>query len=364
MRVLAIIDTINVSGPGRQLVSSALELRNHGVEVTIGIFERVGSAPRPFEEFVRSRGVPTIKFSERRAFDRGMLHDAGEQIRQFQPDLIQTHGYKPSAVAWMLRRSGFRQPWLAFFHGSTTENIKVRLYHWLDQFLMKSADAVVLMSALHLKALGGRFRSTRVIHNAVLFPASPEFEHPPTKSAPPRLLVVGRLSSEKGVDVLLRACALLATQGQQIDLTVVGDGPDRQELERLAESLAFHSVHFVGHSTQPDEYYRVADLLVIPSRSEGLPNVLLEAISHGLPVVATRVGAIPEVIRDDRVGRMCPPGDIGALAEAIQASLVHRYREDGIEGRRLVLTEFSTQRRAQHLRALYDELRQHRSVTG
>lgn len=357
MRILALIDAIHISGPGRQLVASAIELKRSGVTVTIGLFERAGTSPRPFEQFVRQHSVPVVLFSEQRALDHSVVDQVEQTIARLQPDLVQSHGYKPSAVCWMLRRRGSRLPWVAFFHGSTTENLKVRAYHALDQWLMKRADVVVLMSKLHARALAKRFSNARVIHNAVLFPPSPEFSQHVELRRPPRVLVVGRLSSEKGVDVLLHACAVLTARNQPIALTVLGDGPDRESLGALSRTLGLENVDFVGHVSDPSEYYRSTDLLVIPSRSEGLPNVLLEAISHGLPVVATTVGAIPEVVTSEHLGRLCPPENASALADAIQACLVDGFRHSGISARKLVLDAFSVRHRAEQLQMLYRDIR-------
>ncbi len=356
MHILALIDAIHISGPGRQLVASAIGLRHRGVTVTIGLFERAGSSPRPFAQFVRQHDIPVVVFHERRALDLSVVDEVERAVKHLDPDVIQSHGYKPSAVCWTLRRRGLQLPWVAFFHGATTENLKVRAYHALDQWLMRWADAVVLMSKLHERKLAGRFSNARVIHNAVLFPPSPEFFERIDLPEPPRILVIGRLSSEKGVDVLLRASVLLNDRGRSIALTVVGDGPDRSTLERLAKTLRLEHVEFIGHVSDPTAHYQSADLLVIPSRSEGLPNVLLEAISHGLPVVATTVGAIPEVITDPRLGRLCPPENAKALADAIQASLTDDFRYGGVSAREQILREFSVDHRAARLHDLYQDL--------
>jgi glycosyltransferase involved in cell wall biosynthesis len=135
----------------------------------------------------------------------------------------------------------------------------------------------------------------------------------------PTLLWVGRMVPVKGLEVLLEACALLKQQGRRFRLNLVGDGPLRQSLGAAAARRGITDlVHFAGASAQdrlPD-WYRAADLFVLPSRSEGVPNVLRESLACGTPFVATDVGGISEIASD--VGNcLVPPGDAGALAGAI-----------------------------------------------
>jgi glycosyltransferase involved in cell wall biosynthesis len=139
----------------------------------------------------------------------------------------------------------------------------------------------------------------------------------------PTLLFVGNLVPVKGLEVLLGACALLRERGTAFRLYLVGDGPQRAALEARGAQLGLSDVvTFVGAIAQPQlpNWYRAADLTVLASHSEGIPNVLRESMACGTPFVATRVGGIHE-ISGDCANRLVPPGDQGALAEAIRASL-------------------------------------------
>jgi glycosyltransferase involved in cell wall biosynthesis len=353
-RVLAIIDTVQVSGPGRQLAATVDVLARMDTELRIVIFARHGTPTRPYQSFLEAAGIAHVVISERQPFDTAPLRQVAAELKRFQPHIVQTHGYKPSAVAYLLRRLGSRFRWVAFFHGATTENLKVRAYHMLDQFLMRAADTVIVMSGRHLRELAARDRDVRLIHNAVLFPAEEGALSRDNREGIAHLLVMGRLSSEKGVDVLLNACGRLVASGLQLHLDVVGDGPDRASLEALAVQLHIAGqVTFHGHQADPKPYYRGADLLIIPSRSEGLPNVLLEAIAHGLPVVSTRVGAVPEVVTDSNVGLLCEIGDVAGMHSAIARALAPTYRVDGVNGRRRVLEDFSLEQRCHRLSVLY-----------
>lgn len=141
----------------------------------------------------------------------------------------------------------------------------------------------------------------------------------------PRVVFLGRLARAKGVEPLIVAASRLRTAGVQVVL--VGDGPERQRVERAARRLGIaeriHITGFVAHERVP-AVLASADLLVLPSLYEELGTVLIEAMQVGLPVVASRVGGIPELLRHGELGVLVPAGDAGALASAIDAVLADR----------------------------------------
>ncbi|MDP7033943.1 MAG: glycosyltransferase family 4 protein [Planctomycetota bacterium] len=209
-------------------------------------------------------------------------------------------------------------------YGLRTE-IRRRLHRWG----VRRADRVIVPS----EYLGGIVRGweveperIQVVPNAV--PAS--FREEPISREEARLefgikektvLFVGRLTNWKGVDHLIRAVASLSAE---IRLSIVGEGPMRAELEALVESLQVGDrVHFLGsidHETLP-RLYRAADVFVLPSSYEGLPHVVLEAMSQETPVVATAVGGTVELVRDGETGRLVPFADVERLASAIDQVL-------------------------------------------
>ena len=168
---------------------------------------------------------------------------------------------------------------------------------------------------------------------------------------------VGRLSHEKGVDVLLRAWPLLLARVPGTELLLAGDGPARPALEGLVLELGLtRSVHLLGAVTAPEEVLRAADAAVLPSRTEGLPVALLEAMASGLPVVATAVGGTPEVV-DPCTGQLVPPGEPAALAHALERALcTEQARAAAVRARaRVEMQHGAGAVAARHL-ALYDAL--------
>ena len=358
-RVLALIDTASVSGPGRQLAALAVALRGEGVTLRVALFHRVGRPVPAYVAYLAAAGVDHVVVPERGPADRAALAAVRALIAGWRPDVVQTHSYKTTAMAWLLRRGGARWPWIAFFHGATTEDWKVRAYHWLDARLMPAADRLVVMTRAHLPRFAAAGDRAQVLYNAAIpLPA----DGPPTSVAAhrrpgaPLVGVVGRLSSEKGVDVFLDALAALARRGVAVDAVLAGDGPERAALERQRDALGLADrVHFLGPVRDVASLYPQLDLVVLPSRSEGLPNVLLEALRADVPVVATRVGAVPEVLDDAPLaGLTVPPTDAAALAGAIVRALPLGADPAARAARAVVAGRFSLERRVQAHLALYD----------
>jgi len=167
-----------------------------------------------------------------------------------------------------------------------------------------------LLDKLHDRRVFGLRRDTmpsvRVVPNGVEIRGRPNFEGE-------KLIYVGRLTRKKGVEYLISAMKLVG----DVDLLIVGDGPGRERLEKMALGLP---VEFVGR-VPPErvyEYLRQAKILILPSLYEGLPNVILEAMSMGVPVIATRVGGIPDLVKDGRTGLLVEPGRVNELAISIK----------------------------------------------
>jgi glycosyltransferase involved in cell wall biosynthesis len=168
-----------------------------------------------------------------------------------------------------------------------------------------------------------------------------------TMDGPLRVLYVGSLQVRKGVDILLKALATV----NGVACEIIGDGPQRQELHKLAHDLGLGD-RVVFRGALPFEEVSLAfhrsHVLAVPSivgpggRAEGIPTVIMEALAHGVPVIASRITGIPEIVRDGETGFLVKPGDSADLAEAIR--FVERNREEAatraLRGRSLVCSEF------------------------
>jgi glycosyltransferase involved in cell wall biosynthesis len=198
---------------------------------------------------------------------------------------------------------------------------------------LKSADAVIAVSrnlAERAQAMGVAPERIHIVYNGVdanvFHPAAkgPAREHLRVASGEPLILFVGNLLPVKGLDVLVQALALLGGAGVKFQCAIVGQGPLKAPIQKRLQALGLGArVRFVGACSmaQLPQWYHAADLLVLPSRSEGVPNVLLEARACGTPFVASNVGGIPEI---SDPACLVPPGDAPALARRMQEFLAGR----------------------------------------
>lgn len=286
--------------------------------------------------------------------------EAKEEIKQFLPPDVAVHNLKSSRIryalpaivrlvrkirphavlstlssanlALMLGRAWFPSGTRALLRESSLASVALkdqrhpRLWEWLYRRCYKRADAVICPSDAIAEDLVAHFRVPRVkivrIYNPVDAKAICEMADSggnPFVGDGPHLVAAARLSREKGLDVLLAAMPAVLACFRGAQLTVLGEGPLWNELRDQADKLNLTQVvHFLGFQRNPWSYLRYADLFVLPSRYEGLPNALLEALALGTPVVATDCpGSIREVHAFSECITLVPPEDPAALGQSI-----------------------------------------------
>ena len=206
------------------------------------------------------------------------------------------------------------------------------------------------------------WRRLHVVHCGI----DPEHFAPPEGGRPGdgplRILTVGRLDNMKGVAILVEAVGELRRRGVAVALTVVGDGPQREHLQRMAERGGVgEDITWAGPVGQDTirEHYHAAGVFCLPSFAEGIPVVLMEAMSTGLPVVANAITGIPELVQDEVSGLLVRPGRTDLLVDALQrlAADADLRSRMGRAGREKILSEFETATVGRRLAALFhDEL--------
>lgn len=322
---LMIIDTATLGGPGKGVLQF---LRHTGIaEFDYSLATFVYRNPRSTEFIDRAslQGTPALLLRESFRFDPSLIYKAWRLLRSKQCNILQTHGYKGHCIAFVLSRL-LKLPWIAFSHGWTDENLKMRLYNRIDRWLLSKASLCVTVSQAmcsDVTALRGADNPTVVIHNAVdpaeLKGAKGGME---VRSGlgvgrgEILLGVIARLSPEKGHALFLEALATLNRSA--VKAVIVGDGPLRKELEEYSATLGLkNKVHFTGYTEYIRDYYEAIDLLVSPSLKEGMPNVVLEAVALKIPVLAADVGGTREIIREGLNGWLIPPNDSRRLSEKL-----------------------------------------------
>jgi glycogen(starch) synthase len=247
----------------------------------------------------------------------------------FAPDLVHANGLGPSLLFHLLTRAAPPAPWLLALHQEVLPDQVGRADTLLHQALASASRIVACAEAVLAQArqvapeIAGR---ASVIRNAVTVPAAMPA---PLPFAPPRVLCLGRLVPAKGQDVALTAFAGLRRRFPALRLVLAGDGTARSTLERQADALGIaDAVDFLGwvDPAQLPALLNTATVVVLPSRREGLPLVAVHAALMARPVVATRVGGLPEAVIDGETGLLVDPEDPPGLAAAV-AWLLERPRD-------------------------------------
>ncbi len=281
--------------------------------------------------------------------------------RHLRPDIVHANSSK-AGILGRLAAYCARVPIRVFTaHGwafKATTGVASSLYLWADRLVSPITSAVVCVSQTELAA-GIAARTCRadrasVIHNGIDTPVAVRRELA-GEGRPVRIVTVGRLAAPKDFLTLIKAVGLL--ERGSITLDVLGDGPQRVELESKAKALG-PRVTFHGEVSDVADHLARADVFVLSSRSEGLPISVLEAMAAGLPIVASSVGGLAELVAEGRNGYLVPAGDPQAMAAALQMLVADPglRSELGLTSRRRVEAEFSLGECRRRHRDLYQTL--------
>lgn len=365
-KVLALIDSRKLGGPGRGLIQVARRAGDAGFELDIGniVYPDTGKST----EFIRAMeaaSIPLSLFPQQSKWDPGPVGAVIRHLRKSGADIIQSHGYKTHVIAALASRF-CRIPWVSVNHGWTNEDRAVRLYNALERLTIRYADLSVAVSRTlyeEISGLRGKGRPTEFIGNAVdiahLLAEPEEVDTHEQLGIPKDSLVFGvfgRLSREKGQDLFIEAFSQLPESSHAI---LLGSGPLESEVMVAIRKFGLERrIHVAGHQTNVAPWYAAIDVLVLPSRSEGMPNVALEACGLGIPIVATTVGDVPSLVENGTTGWLVPPGSSGALAETLleATNCRDRLRAVGKAAKRSVFREFCPDKRAMRFGAAYQSL--------
>lgn len=342
LRLLAIIEAYSITGPAKNLLEFAKLARAADVETTIATFTR-GSATNLFIDTAREGGIHVEVIQESGLYDRGVIRNLSQIVERLRPEIIQTHAVKSHFLARCASLPD-KAPWVAFHHGYTWPTTRARLYNQLDRWSLRAARKVLTVSMPFRDELVARGVSPdriEIIHNAI----PPDWGRSFRESGQARalrakmgiaegrniILIVGRLSREKDHLTLLEAVARLPP-ALSAHLVIVGEGSERPRIEERIRNLNLDgSVTLTGQQDSAEPYYGIAQVAVLSSLSEGSPNALLEAMAAGVPVVATRVGGIPEIVTHGESALLLEPGDAAAMEASLAALL-----QDSVLARNLV----------------------------
>lgn len=367
-RILHLIGNNLVGGPEKQLLHHARDTRDADYEIVLGSFQEEAEPPEILN-FARRYGIETVSIPG--GIRPGLVEDLARYLRQAGIDLLCTHSYKANVVGHFAAKHA-RIPWVPFVRGFNAETWHATLYERLERSLLVRSPWVVCASPAQARELG-RMRRGRhaplVIQNAVLASRETGIAQQPTPSRGElgftgRSFVfgaAGRFSREKGHRYLLEAFALLhkTVPEQPLELLLLGEGREESSLRLQARRLGVEPrVCFAGFQHKPAPWMKMMDCMVQPSLSEGTPNSILEAMLLGVPVIATAVGGVPDVIENGQNGLLVAPESPGAMAEAMKKMVrsATLRRQLAVEAKHRVERNFSPRRQRMLLEMLYQTM--------
>lgn len=357
MRIMHVIESLEQGGAEAVVVDLA-NACSQDHEVTICCTKKLGD--------LADRLDPEVALV---CLDRGEGNDLtlpwriAREARHRDIEILHSHAWgvflETVAAAWLTGRRVVHTvhgPYLK--HGSGfSQRARARLRRVAERIAALRVAGIACVAASLREFVTQQMRlpaTVTVIHNGI--PDYVASSPPPPADDAQRLVSVGRLVSVKAYDVLLRAFAQVSHSRPRLRLTIVGDGPERESLERLAERLCVgSSVDFVGFRDDVPELLAKQNLFVLSSQHEGISIAILEAMRAGLPVVATRVGGVPETVVDGVTGVLVPPDDAPRMAEAIDRLLQcpASLRAIGAAGRAVQRRRFSLTRMREQYVELY-----------
>ena len=367
-KIMHLIATNFYGGPEKQIVEHLLRLnRVEEYEGVLGSFLEGGGKNELLEK-ARKAGIRSFGIPMYGPFDIKALFKLARVVRKEKISLLCAHHYKAVVMGWLVAK-WYGIPVIDYSRGFTAENRKIAFYEWLERLFVRRMDGIIsvaLGQKKRLESFGIKHLRHWVVHNGVEIEFDPErnirevrervlkrFNIPVDATL---AITVGRLSPEKGHRYLLEAIAKTDFKRNKTYYLFCGDGVCRPNLEAQAQQLGIAEVcRFVGFRRDMHEIYPSIDFLVLPSLTEGLPNVVLEAFSYAKPVLATNVGGVPEVMIHGENGFIVPRQDVKALTKYLNKLIGNPEirRKMGLSGYQRVKNEFTFDRQTEKLLQIY-----------
>lgn len=322
---------------------------------------------RTQEEGIEHYGIPVNG-----PFDIRALTDLRTLLTTRKVALLCTHGFKATVIGWLAARTT-GVPIISFSRGYTAENRKVAFYEWMERRVLMHVDGVICVSEgqqRKLKSFGIHPMRSWIVHNCVTVDGIEKCNNMEglrreictRLDIPENSIIVvsaGRLSPEKGHRYFIEAIAILKERINNVCFILCGDGPCKDDLLSQATQLGVaHLCRFPGFRRDMHEIFKVMDMMVLPSLTEGLPNVVLEAFANAKAVVATAVGGVPEIVEDGINGILVEPAQPASLAKAVERliTMPELCLAMGHAGYKTVALRFTFEQQTQVLKEIYNSL--------
>jgi glycosyltransferase involved in cell wall biosynthesis len=356
-------------GPEKTILNSPRYLTSHGYRAMCA-FMHPPEDPG-FQELQRrgaAAGATVVSIPDRGPFDLSIVKHFLRLCQKEQVTIWHAHDYKSNLIGLLVRRS-WPMHLVTTAHGWVQRTWKTPLYYRLDRWCQRRYDKVICVSADLLETVrqsGTAPEKSLLIDNAIDTELNQRRESALVmkqrlgfRSDRKLIGAVGRLSGEKNFKGLIEAISRLLKQGQDVELAIAGEGPERTSLERLiAAQPEPERFHLLGFQGELGEFYQALDVFALSSLREGLPNVLLEAMAYQVPVVSTESGGVARLIENEHNGLLVPVDDVPALTTALARSLGDPALSERLSarGRQTIEERFSFAARMERICAVYKEL--------
>ncbi len=334
-KILHIIDSGGLYGAEVMLLNLVAEQIKQGIEPVIASIGEKNITEKPLESEAIRRGFKIKKIRMTPGPNIFGALNILKFARKNNFNLLHSHGYKGNILFGFIPKIFRKLPLITTLHGytSTIKFTKMKIYEWLDQKSLNLLDAVVLVSnamKTHpgLKNLNNK--NIHVIPNGIPMSDNSvkQLNNIPNQQSDKRIEEfcsrgfiigsIGRLSTEKGYQYLIKAISLLEKTDINVHLVIIGEGYEREFLEKLIiQHKLEDKILFTGYKDDAKSYIPFFDIYIISSLTEGLPITLLEAMQAKTPVIATKVGGIPEVLSNGQAGILINPCNPNAIAQAV-----------------------------------------------
>lgn len=368
-RIVCTISAYDIFGAERQVINECLFFQAKGFKVTVVLI--LPNRNSVFLEKVKELGLPCYHLISNSKFDLSGVFKLRDFLKENKCDLVHSHKYKPDILSLIACRM-LGIPVVTTVHGWCSEDLKARIYEKIQAFSWRYFNRVICVSESYKQKVlqwGVSEAKVTVIHNGIMADdytikeiESKRISFLKRHNIPTNHFtvgIIGRLSIEKGHRYFLEAAQKVLKQESNLSFIIVGDGSERSRIRELIDRLGLNGrIHMIGYIQDMKEIYAALDTVVIASLREGLPIVLLEAMLCEKPVIATNVGGIPEVIRNNEDGLLVPSEDSLSIAYALITLIrsVQERRRIGCAARRRVLEHFSFQRSMAQREQVYEEV--------
>lgn len=362
--ILHVFSSAGLYGAEHAVLGLIPALEHLGIRSTLACIDNPHLDQQPLYLRARELGIVSERIPCKGRLDTSTTLAIRALLERNPGTILHVHGYKSAFYALRARRDRPGSPVVATLHGWTTNSGALWLYRLLELWMLRRIQRVCIVASSMQQPLlsaGIPAERIRLVENGIdtsRFRAADGGVAREELNMPEDAFVFGsvmRLSAEKNPVGLLNAFARVAQDSSRAWLVLAGDGPQREEIERLAQELKLTGrMRLLGARRDVENIYPIFDCFVLPSLTEGLPLALLEAMACECPIIASRVGQIPTVL-EDLPASMVTAGDTPGLVEAMRRSMHSRSRLATLRQR--VEARYSVARMARDYAAVYRELR-------